>query len=162
MCAQWENTTQRWEYRTDNRGSNGIQLLGSESHLIIPFNGKIEIYEVNMKGELLSLRRSVSVEEGARDEDGFIEEMIAWGPDKSDFIVCYPHMICVWDFDATTNNISLARTITVNDWEVSNVSLSNDNIVAASKDKKIHVWERSTGKKCIMPYVTLVRMINLI
>ena len=151
VYAQRGNITQIWSYRINNQDGNGIQLLGSERHLIILFNGKIKIYEVNSVGEstLLSLQRSVSVEEGAGNEnrDDFTEDMIAWGPDKSDFIVCYPHLICVWDFDAATNNISLTRTITVNDWNVGNVALSNDYIVASSEDKKIHIWERSTGDK---------------
>ena len=133
------------------RAINGIQFIGSESHLIIPFDGKIEIYEVNGVGEstLLSLRRSVSVEEGAVDGIDFINELIAWGPDKSCFVVGYPHQICVWNFDSATNNISLANTITVNDWEVStgNVALAEDYIIAATRYKQIHIWDRITGAK---------------
>ena len=41
-----------------------------------------------------------------------------------------------WDFDAATNKISLTRTITVNDWEVRNIALSNDYIIATTEDKK--------------------------
>ena len=142
-----ESESQCWDYT--KRALHGIQSIGSESHLIIPFNGKIEIYEVNGVGEstLLSLRRSVSVEKGAGDEDGFINELIAWGPDKSCFVVGYPHQICVWNFDAVKNNISLANTITVYDWEVINVALADDYIIAATKYKQIHIWDRITGAK---------------
>ena len=149
ICAQRGNEYECVDYTT--RALNGIQLIGSESHLIIPFDGKIEIYEVNGVGEstLLSLQRSVSVEEGAVDGIGFINELIAWGPDKSCFVVGYPHQICVWNFDAVKNTISLANTITVNDWEVStgNVALAEDYIIAATKYKQIHIWDRITGAK---------------
>ena len=149
ICAQRESEYERWDYT--KRALDGIQSIGSESHLIIPFDGKIEIYEVNGVGEstLLSLQRSVSVEEGAVDGIGFINELIAWGPDKSCFVVGYPHQICVWNFDAVKNNISLANTITVNDWEVStgNVALAENYIIAATRYKQIHIWDRITGAK---------------
>ena len=149
IYAQRGSESQCWDYT--KRALNGIQFIGSESHLIIPFDGKIEIYEVNGVGEstLLSLRRSVSVEEGAVDGIGFMDELIAWGPDKSCFVVGYPHQICVWNFDAVKNNISLDNTITVNDWEVStgNVALADDYIIAATRYKQIHIWDRITGAK---------------
>ena len=74
---------------------------------------------------------------------------LSWAPDKTHFIVGYPHQICVWKFDAANNNIILVKTIDVPDWGVTNVALAEDYIVASSKNKKVHIWNRSTGDKMV-------------
>jgi len=74
---------------------------------------------------------------------------LAWAPDKTHFIVGYPHQICVWKLEATNNEITLIKTIDVPDWEVTNVALTEDYIVASSKDKQLHIWNRSTGDKVV-------------
>jgi len=43
----------------------------------------------------------------------------------------------------------LTKTITVPNWEVVNVALAEDYIVASSKNKKVHIWNRSTGDKMV-------------
>lgn len=68
--------------------------------MIVATNDKIEVYEVNneveagnRKSEILLLRKSITVEEGAKavrdttHRDAYINENIAWGPDKTHFIV---------------------------------------------------------------------------
>ena len=57
----------------------------------------------------------------------------------------------MWKFDAATHSISLTKTITVNEFEVRNVALADDYIVASSMDKKLLIWDRITGLK--MTYV---------
>lgn len=118
--------------------------------MIVTYDGKIQIFGINHeaplgnsndKTELLSLRNEVVVERGAGDIFGHLSEVIAWGPDKSYFIVGGPHQICVWKFDAATHSISLTKTITVNEFEVRNVALADDYIVASSMDKKLLIWE---------------------
>ena len=85
-----------WEY-DGNRTDNGIASIGCDSHLIVAMNDKIEVYEVNngaeQGDELLLLRKSITVEEGAKavrdttHRDAYINENIAWGPDFTHFIV---------------------------------------------------------------------------
>ena len=72
---------------------------------------------------------------------------MAWEDDKTHFIVGYTHQICVWKFDKSSNNAILVKTISVNEFEVGNVALADDYIIASTVDKKIHIWNRSTGVK---------------
>ena len=97
---------------------------------------------------LLSLRKDIRVEEGVVDEYEVMDMKLAWAPDKKHFIVGYPHRICVWKLDAANNDISLVKTIDT-EWEVTNVSLAEDYIIASSKTKEVHVWHRITGDKIV-------------
>lgn len=96
------------------------------------------------------MKQSINVEEGAPDRYDHIKERISWGPNKTHFIVGYPHQILVWKFDAATSNISLTNTIT-SEFEINNVALSEDYIIASGEDlkKKLRVWNRSTGDKMV-------------
>jgi len=99
--------------------------------------------------ELFTPGNEIRVDEGVEDENVVREMKLTWGPDKTHFIVGYPHKICVLKLDASKNEISLVKTITVPNWEVTNVALAEDYIVASSKDKKVHIWNRSTGDKMV-------------
>ena len=78
-----------------------------------------------------------------------MDKKLAWSPDKTHFAAGYSHQICVWKLDATNDEITLIKTIDVPNWEVTNVALAEDYIVASSKDKKVHIWNRSTGDKMV-------------
>ena len=149
IYAHRGSVDQRWQYT--KRSSCGIPVIGCETHLVVAFDGKIQLYRVNGEDssstELLSLCSSIEVEEGESDADGFINESVAWGPGNSHFIVGYPHQISVWKLDATTDSVSLTKTITVVEFEVKNVALAEDYIVVSSENKKVHVWNRGTGEK---------------
>ena len=161
ICAQRRvriYNVQQLEFGTDS--GCGIETIGCETHLIAAHDGRIQLYEVNNEQhednnntpELLSLRKVIQVEGGTVDYDDeeLLEEKLAWGPDKTHFIVGYPHQICVWKLDAAKNEIALINTITLPNWEVNNVALAEDYIVASSnKDKKVHIWNRSTGDKMV-------------
>lgn len=95
------------------------------------------------------MRKDIRVEEGAEDEYGAMDRRLAWSPDKTHFIVGYPHQICVWKLDAANNDLTLIKTIIVPIWEVTNVALAKDYIVASSKNKKLHTWNRRTGEKMV-------------
>jgi len=161
VCAQRGNEVQRWSHNT--QALNGLKSIGCETHLIIPYDDRIQIYEVNHEvglgnssTELLSLRKDIRVEEGRRKLNGRREVNVAWGPppDKTHFIIGYPHQICVWKFDAATHSISLMNTITVNEFEVRGVALAEDYIAASVignyyTGRKAHIWNRKTGEKMV-------------
>jgi len=145
---------QDWQYTGNS--NNGIETIGCETHLITAHDGMIRLYEVNKEEpfeagiqELFIPRNRIRVDEGVAEEEGAEDEemKLAWGPDKTHFIVGCTHKICVLKLDA--NEISLVKTITVPNWEVVNVALAEDYIVASSKDKKVHIWNRSTGDKMV-------------
>jgi len=156
VCAKRGNDIQRWQYIRDEDEIR-IETIGCETHLIVPHDGVIRLYEVNQgkdncTNELLSLKNEIRVEEGAGDEYDRIERTISWGPEKTHFVVGYPHKICVWKFEAANNEISLIKTITVPNWEVTNVALANDYIVASSEYRNVYIWNRSTGDKMFYPW----------
>ena len=158
ICA-WDNVNPSGiNFDFDTSSSSGIEIIGCETHLLVSHGGQIQVYEVNHEQErgpdnndteLLSLRKDIRVEEGPADEYEAMDRRLAWSPDKTHFIVGYPHRICIWKLDAANNEITLVKTITVSDWEVTNVALSEDYIVASSKNKKVHIWKRSTGEKMV-------------
>ena len=149
---------QAWRYNgTYNSDNGGVETIGCETHLITAHDGKIRLYEVKdglEEGggvqELFIKRKEIRVEEGIENENGVVREMkLAWGPDKTHFIVGCTHKICVLKLDAAKNEISLVKTINVPNWEVTNVALAEDYIVASSENKKVHIWNRSTGDKMV-------------
>ena len=129
--------------------------------MIVAHDGRVQLYAVNHEQheqvgqadntnnntELLSLRKDIRVEEGDEDEHEVMDRKLAWAPDKTHFVVGYPHKICVWKLDS--DDISLIKAIDVPNWEVINVALAEDYIVASSKNKKVHIWNRSTGDKMV-------------
>ena len=129
--------------------------------MIVAHDGRVQLYAVNHEQheqvgqadntnnntELLSLRKDIRVEEGDEDEHEIMDRKLAWAPDKTHFVVGYPHKICVWKLDS--DDISLIKAIDVPNWEVINVALAEDYIVASSKNKKVHIWNRSTGDKMV-------------
>jgi len=159
------NAVQRWSYNNTNLDS--LKTIGCETHLIVATNGHIKVYEItpvetrrditlqsyhyiHNNTELFILRKDIRVNEGAGINDDLdIEECIAWGPDYTHFIVGYPHKICVWKFDADNNEITLTKTIDVPNWEVTNVALAEDYIVASSERKMVYIWNRNTGEKVL-------------
>ena len=154
LTAQRVNDVQQWEYSV--HCGNGIPSIGCENHLIVALDGKIQIFEVNNEEgnntstELLTLRNSIAVCEGTEPRFPFgSDTTISWEHDKTHFIVGYPHQICVWKFDAVMHNAILIKTITVNEFKVETVALSNDYIVASTIEKKIHIWDRNTGDKMV-------------
>jgi len=155
---------QQLEYAT--RNDSGIEIIGCETHLIVAHDGQIQLYEVNHEQqervhtinttELLCLRKDIRVEEGAEGDTTTLANLgvlmirkLAWAPNKKHFIVGYPHQICVWKFEAAKNEITLVKTITIPVWEVTNVALAEDYIIASSKDRKVHIWNRTTGDKVV-------------
>jgi len=157
MCAKRGNELQRWQYRENHLHTAGISSIGCKTHLIVTYDGMIYIYEVNQEGqddstELLSLKKEIKVEEGRGDSAGAIISSIAWGPGNTHFIVGYPHQICVWKFEAANNEISLTKTIKT-EWELTNVALAEDYIVASSEYRNVHIWNRSTGDKMAYDYL---------
>ena len=54
--------------------------------------------------------------------------------------------ISVWHFDADADIISLTQTIEAG-IELLSVALADDYVVGASKDKKLHIWNRHTKEK---------------
>ena len=103
-----------------------------------------------LRGDLLIKRKSIRVEEGAMNEYGAMNRSIAWGSsDKTHFIIGYSQQICVWKFNKRRSRASLVNTITVSEFEVYNVALADDYIVASSRDKDIHIWNRNTGDKMV-------------
>lgn len=150
ICARRGNDVQTWQY---DLIPGGVPVIGCETHLIVAIGDTIEIYGVNRVGEggdaseLISLHQSVTARTGERHE---IMQNISWGPDKSHFIVCHPQQICVWKFDVGTGNASLTQTIVTTDLCINNVSLADDYIVASSDDKKLHIWNRTTGEKLLI------------
>ena len=152
VCAKRGNDIQRWQYR-NNQDDIGIETIGCETHLIVPHDGRIYIYEVNQgkdnSTKLLSLKNEIRVEEGAGDEGDRIVRTISWGPEKTHFVVGYPHKICVWKLDAVTSRISLERTFTQRSlacWDVINVALSKDYVIASCENRRVHIWNRNTGE----------------
>ena len=153
MCARRDNDMQNWQYNV-NIG-NGIPSIGSETHLIIATNGRINIFEVNLDGrredgiaELLLLRQSITADSNVGRYD---TPSITWSPDKRHFIVCL-NQIYVYKFDKDTNSATLVKTIDLGDFAVANVALAEEYIVACSDDRKVHIWNRSSGDK--MAYTT--------
>jgi len=158
---------QAWRYNgTYNSDNGGVETIGCETHLITAHDGMIRLYEIKEEPfeaggggdaqELFTPRNGIRVyegvaeEEGIENEDGVVRDMkLAWGPDKTHFIVGCTHKICVLKFEAAKNEISLVKTITVPNWEVTNVALAEDYIVASSEYKKVHIWNRSTGDKMV-------------
>ena len=53
----------------------------------------------------------------------------------------------MFKFDATSDSITLATSITTPDIRVKRAALADDYIIGASDDKKIHVWKRSNCEK---------------
>ena len=160
FCARRGNDTQRWSYNV-NIG-NGIPSIGCETHLLVAVKGVIKVYEVNLywgrDAKLLLLRQTVTVDSTA---NRFDTPCIAWGPDKTHFIVFFPDndTIClnsayIYKFDKETNSATQVNTIGVGVLDVNNIALAEDYIVASSSDKKIHVWNRSTGD--LMEYERVV------
>ena len=128
--------------------------------MVTAHDGMIRLYEVKEElewvelegglgviNELFTPGNEIRVDEGVEDENVVREMKLAWGPDKTHFIVGCTHKICVLRLDA--NEISLVKTIDVPNWEVTNVALAEDYIVASSKNKKGHIWNRSTGDKMV-------------
>ena len=157
VCAKRGNELQRWQYIQNPDDYGGIASIGCETHLIVAYGGMIYIYEVNQEVqddsmELLSLKKYLTVEEGESDSAGNVTRTIAWGPDYTHFVVGYPHRICVWKFEAANNEISLTKTIKTG-WEVNNVALAEDYIVASSEYRNVHIWNRSTGDKMTYDYL---------
>jgi len=155
FCARRGNDLQRWSYNV-NVG-NGIPSIGCETHLIVAVKGVIKVYEVNLYGgrdaKLLLLRQTVTVDSTA---NRFDTPCIAWGPDKTHFIVFFPDndTIClnsayVYKFDKETNSATQVNTIGAGVLDVNNVALADDYVVASSSDMKIHVWNRNTGEEMV-------------
>jgi len=155
---------QAWDH--NGNSISGVETIGCETHLITAHDGMIRLYEIKEEPfeaggggdaqELFTPRNGIRVyegvaeEEGIENEDGVVRDMkLAWGPDKTHFIVGCTHKICVLKFEAAKNEISLVKTITVPNWEVTNVALAEDYIVASSEYKKVHIWNRSTGDKMV-------------
>jgi len=145
---------QDWQYTGNS--NNGIETIGCETHLITAHDGMIRLYEVVKEApfeagiqELFTPRHEMRVDEGAEDVAEDEEMKLAWGPDKTHFIVGCTNKICVLKLDAAKNEISLVKTIDVPNWEVFNVALAEDYIVASSTDKNVHIWNRSTGDKMV-------------
>jgi len=152
---------QAWRYNGDR--ADGVETIGCESHLITAHDGMIRLYEVKEELEWVELENGlgvvdelftpgneIRVVEGTEDVNGVVREMkLAWEPDTNHFIVASKHKICVLKLDANDNEISLIKTIDVPDWEVTNVALAEDYIVASSKNKKVHIWNRITGDKMV-------------
>jgi len=147
----------------DTSSGCGIETIGCETHLVVAHDGRVQLYEVNNEQheqvghgsntnnntDLISLRKDIRVEEGAENEWEAEETKLAWAPDNIHFIVGSTHKICVFKLDATNNEINLVKTIDVPNWEVTNVALADDYIVASSKNKKVHIWNRNTGDKMV-------------
>jgi len=168
ICAQRRDNEVSYNVQQldfDTNTGCGIETIGCETHLIVAHDGRVQLYEVineqleqvghggdtNNNTELISLRKDIQVEGGVvdyDDEEELMEEKLAWSPDKTHFIVGYPHQICVWKFEAETNEITLTKTIDTA-WEVNNVALAEDYIVASSKNKRVHIWNRNTGDKMV-------------
>ena len=161
ICARRGNEVEVFDCSNDH--PCGIRCIGCETHLIVATGGSIKVYEVNHNHEVVamgrrqgyysdifSLRQSWKLKKELirPDTSGRSSEYITWGPDKRHFVVCYPHLICIWKFDASNSNASLIETITVNGWEIKdvNLALTEDYIVVSSKDKKMYVWDRSNDK----------------
>jgi len=146
---------QAWDH--NGNSISGVETIGCETHLITAHDGMIRLYEVKDEleegggvQELFIKRKEIRVEEGIENENGVVRDMkLAWAPDKTHFIVGCTHKICVLKLDASKNGISLVKTIDVPNWRVNNVALAEDYIVASSKDKKVHIWNRSTGDKMV-------------
>jgi len=149
---------QVWQY---DGNSNGVETIGCETHLVTAHDGMIRLYEVKEElewvelenglgsvNELFTSGNEIRVDDGVEDENVVREMKLAWGPDKTHFIVGCAHKICVLKLDASKNEITLVKTIDT-EWEVTNVALAEDYIVASSKDKKVHIWNRSTGDKMV-------------
>ena len=172
ICARDKVTHHIQQFEFDTRSGYGIETIGCDTHLIVAHDSRIQLYVVrqgddnnNNATELLSLRNDIRVEEGARhdnDDNELVDRKLAWGPNNSHFVAAYPHKICVWKFDADNNEITLTKTITVPNWEVNNVALAEDYIVASSKNKKVHIWNRSTGDKMVYltPSVQVQRLVS--
>ena len=164
VCALRKDFTQGdfiQQLEFDISSGCGIETIGCETHLIVAHDGRVQLYEVNNEQheqvghggntnnntDLISFRKGIKVEEGA--ENGWAEETkLAWAPDKIHFIVGSSHKICVFKLNATNNEINLVKTIDT-EWEVTNVALAEDYIVASSKNKKVHIWNRNTGDKMV-------------
>jgi len=157
FCARRGNDIQRWSY--DVSIGLGVPSIGCETHLIIPTNGRINIYEVNLHIEgrrednntkLLLFRECIIA---ANNVSRYDTQFIAWGPDKKHFIVSF-NQVEVYKFDKETGNATLVESIDVvgdSDLAVANVALAEDYIVICSHDRKIHIWNRSTGEKMVYP-----------
>jgi len=159
ICALWGDFTHATQLEFASRSGYGIETIGCDTHLVVVHNGRIQLYGVrqgdinnnnnNNNTELLSLKKDIRVEEGPADEYEVMDKKLAWGPNNTHFVAGYPHKICVWKLDATNNEITLVMTIDVPNWDVTNVALAEDYIVASSKNKKVHIWNRSTGDKML-------------
>ena len=136
LCSKWGNFTQQIQF--DTRSGYGIETIGCDTHLIVAHDGRIHLYGVeqgdnknnnnNNNTEPLSLRKDIRVD--AADEDGYdlMDKKLAWGPNNTHFIVGYSHQICICEFEAANNEITLVKTIKVPNWEVTNVALAEDYI----------------------------------
>ena len=125
---------------------------------------EVKLYKVVSTSELLTLLqsevlgRACTYEADIANDNERFTNRIAWGDDEAHFIVYHSlenfndasngtREISVWHFDADAdNNISLLQTIEAG-IELRAVALAEDYVVGASKDKKIHVWDRHTKEK---------------
>jgi len=73
---------------------------------------------------------------------------LEWGPEgETHFVALDGISIAVIAFDATNESMAIERILSTGTASISSVALADEYIVGGSNDKKLHVWDRSTGER---------------
>jgi hypothetical protein len=155
-----------------NNMARNVPVLGCRTHVIVVTGNTLKLYKLTsntndstyvLECQSVSLGRACNNDD--IDENGFTNEYfnnsISWGRNEFDFVVYHSVdnwrdgvpgtcEISVWGLDALANQITRTQYIEAR-IGLENVAMSEDFIVGASKDKKMHVWNRHTKEK--LPYI---------
>ena len=139
----------------NNRNSDGIPVIACKSHVIAVIGNTLNVYRVEKGNKLVELCHSELLGRECRNNAEYFKNDIQWGVNESEFVVYHslddygtPGMfeISVRQFDADGDSVSKTHTIEAG-INLTDVAMSEDFIVGASKDKKIRVWDRHTMEK---------------
>ena len=139
-----------------------IPVLGSETHVIFVARNTLHLKRLAISVEeqtFVTSCQSISLGSAHQNIDEWFYNSIAWGPNRSTEFVIYHssaemNEFSVWSLSAESDQVSRTQTIEVEDIDLNQVALADEYIIGTSHDKKIHVWDRTTGEK--KPYVSCV------
>jgi len=148
----------RQEQRTgfySSRSTEGIPTIGCETHFIAVTGRELRLWRVTEAPQLLHCLRSEVLGRDCVGNELF-SSLIAWG--KDGHFVVYRSIggsitdgpvegeISVWRLDTESDQLIRIQMFEVGIY-LNAVALADDYVAGASKDKKVHIWNRQTGEK---------------
>ena len=126
---------------SDQTTTATIPTLGSDKHFIVGYGNVVRLFRASD----LSLVMTIVVATAQCDIE---VTALEWGPDGwTHFAALHGDSIFVVAFDATNESMAIEQTVSTGSASIRSVALADEYIVGGSKDKKLHVWDRSTGKR---------------